>query len=121
MKYFTLSEARKTLPLIRKIVNDILKSGQELKLLAATLQDSTESNQLFNEIKNNLINYINELESLGCFYKDWNFEYGLVDFPSKIDEQTVLLCWRSDEPDIFFYHSLEEGYSGRKPIPEDVV
>ena len=102
MKYFTLSEARKTLPLIRKIVNDILKSGQELKLLAATLQDSTESNQLFNEIKNNLINYINELESLGCFYKDWNYEYGLVDFPSKIDEQTVLLCWRSDTYLIFF-------------------
>lgn len=84
MKYFTLAEARKTLPLIRTIVNDILKSGQELKLLAIALQDRAESNEMFNELKNKLISYINELESLGCIYKDWNFEYGLVDFLLKL-------------------------------------
>lgn len=118
MKYFTLSEARNTLPLVKKIVNDILKCGQELKLLAIGLKDKAESNQMFLELKDDLINYINELESLGCYYKDWNFEFGLVDFPAKIKDKTVLLCWRSDEPDILFYHALEEGYSGRKPIPE---
>lgn len=121
MKYFTLTEARNTLPLIRKIVNDILKSGQELKLLAMKLQDRAESNELFIELENKLLNYISELESLGCFYKDWDFKFGLVDFPAKIDNKTILLCWRSDEDDISFYHSLEDGYLGRKPIPENII
>jgi hypothetical protein len=62
-----------------------------------------------------------ELEALGCFYKDWNFDLGLVDFPALIDGEEVLLCWRSDEPEVRWYHPLDGGYSGRKPIPENII
>lgn len=62
--------------------------------------------------------YIAELEELGCFYKDWNFSIGLIDFPSVIDGKEVMLCWKSDEPDILFYHGLQDGFAGRRPIPE---
>ncbi len=30
----------------------------------------------------------------------------------------MLLCWRTDEPEIAYYHGIEEGYPGRRPIPE---
>jgi len=59
-----------------------------------------------------------ELEDLGCFFKDWNFEKGLVDFPAIIDGKEVLLCWHSDEPYIRWYHGLQDGFHGRRPIPE---
>ena len=59
-----------------------------------------------------------ELEEIGCFYKDWNFTIGLVDFPAIIDGKEVLLCWRSDEDDILYYHGFEDGYAGRKEIPD---
>ena len=38
-----------------------------------------------------------QLEEIGCYYKDWNFNIGLVDFPAIIHGQEALLCWRSDE------------------------
>jgi len=65
--------------------------------------------------------FISELEEIGCFYKDWNFTIGLVDFPAVIDNREVMLCWKSDEDDIKFYHDIDSGYSGRKPIPEEYL
>ncbi|RPI70946.1 MAG: DUF2203 family protein, partial [Ignavibacteriales bacterium] len=46
---------------------------------------------------------------------------GLVDFPSIINNKEVFLCWRSDEDEIKFYHDIDSGYSGRKPIPENYL
>ena len=61
-----------------------------------------------------------ELEALGCSYRDWSFSVGLVDFPAMINGQEVSLCWRSDEPEIAYYHG-PEGYVGRKPIPKNYL
>ncbi|MBK8179453.1 MAG: DUF2203 family protein [Planctomycetes bacterium] len=60
-----------------------------------------------------------ELERIGCSYKGWGFDLGLVDFPGLIAGENVLLCWRSDEPAVVWYHSAEGGFAGRKPIPEE--
>ena len=64
---------------------------------------------------------MDELEQLGCYYKDWNFEIGLVDFPAMINGQEVVLCWRSDEPFIRWHHGVEDGFIGRKLIPENLL
>jgi len=63
--------------------------------------------------------YKGKPEEIGCYFKDWNFEIGLVDFPGVIDGKEVFLCWRSDEEDSSYYHRIEEGYSGKMRIPED--
>jgi hypothetical protein len=42
---------------------------------------------------------------------------GLVDFPAEIEDAPVLLCWRSDEPSVRFFHAPDAGYAGRRPIP----
>ena len=62
-----------------------------------------------------------EIESLGCYYKDWNFTVGLVDFPAKINGRDVMFCWRSDEDRISFFHDEESGYAGRRPIPKELL
>ena len=36
----------------------------------------------------------------------------------EFDGRHVLLCWRSDEESVTWYHTPEDGYSGRTPIPE---
>jgi len=116
-KYFTPYEANQMLPQIKKLVGDILYKGKQLKsLVAAGPQPAMEelSHKLIEEIEGLMA----QLETMGCFFKDWNFEIGLVDFPAVIEGEEVLLCWRSDEKDVRFYHSLEDGYSGRQPIPE---
>lgn len=115
--YFTPQEASKTLPLVKKIVADILKEGKDMRALAAVIDGALEENDEIKIRIARLQTYVDELAEIGCFYKDWNFEYGLVDFPSVINGEEVMLCWRSDEDDILWYHGEEHGFAGRKLIP----
>jgi hypothetical protein len=117
-KLFTPAEANKTLPLVKQIVRDILDKGQALRELAKDEDNVTvERADRVNVLEYELQELFNELEQIGCSYRDWSFELGLVDFPARIDGAPVLLCWRSDEPEVRHYHSPRDGYPGRKPIP----
>jgi len=117
-KYFTPDEAQLTLPLVKQIVKDILDTTKEIRLLAEDLEGAIEDNPEIKKLVENVNGFMRELEEIGCYYKDWNFNVGLVDFPAVIDGEEVFLCWRSDEDDIRFYHDMEKGYAGRKSIPE---
>ena len=119
-KHFTPQQANQTLPLVKRIVDDILGKARDVRSLMASGINPSNSDR-HRKLIADMDELINELESLGCFYKDWNFEKGLVDFPSVIDGQEVLLCWHSDEPDIRFYHSAQEGFAGRQLIPEHML
>lgn len=120
-KYFTPSEAIKTLPLVRRIVEDILSTTKEMRLYAEDMQGKIENDPYIKKMAEQVEGFLKELEEIGCFYKDWNFTIGLVDFPSIIDGKEVFLCWKSDEQTIKYYHDLEAGFSGRKLIPEEYL
>jgi len=115
-KYFTPAEAVKTLPLVKKIVRDILSNGVRIREILESTEGEIEGNIEIERLSSELNRYLHELEELGCYYKDWNFQIGLVDFPAIIDGKEVFLCWRSDEAEILFYHGVDEGYAGRKEI-----
>ncbi len=57
-----------------------------------------------------------EVEELGAVIKDTRT--GLVDFFGRIDDRLVWLCWRFGESSIDFYHELDQGFSGRKPLAD---
>jgi hypothetical protein len=57
-----------------------------------------------------------EILATGGVPKD--LELGLVDFPGLVDGREVNLCWRYGEREVRFWHGLDEGFAGRKPIPE---
>jgi len=44
---------------------------------------------------------------------------GLVDFRSKLHGRTVLLCWKYGEERVAFFHELDAGFAGRRPLPDD--
>jgi hypothetical protein len=118
VKFFTPQKANQTLPLVKKIVDDILNLGKEIREMSAKIGTGAEENPEVIAMMDQLDALFEELEGLGCSYKDWNFALGLVDFPAIIDDEEVYLCWRSDEPSLKYYHGLEEGFTGRKEIPE---
>ena len=103
-RFFTPKEANQALPDIKKIVEEILAMAQEGRGAEARI------NAL-----------IARLENMGCYYKDWNFEIGLVDFPAIIHGQQALLCWRSDEPQVEWFHGYEDGYAGRRRVTRDLI
>jgi len=60
---------------------------------------------------------IERLERLGVLVKD--LDRGLIDFPALHDGEEVLLCWQVGEPEIAYWHGLDEGFAGRKALPFD--
>lgn len=109
-RLFTRAEAERALPLVRQIVGDILETGSRI-------QELQEDDDELPGLQAQLEEHLHELESMGCYFKDWNFSIGLVDFPAMIGGETVFLCWRSDEDGLAWYHRIEDGYKGRRPLP----
>lgn len=117
IKYFTPTDARKTLPLVKNIVRDILQTTREMRLIAEEVNNGIEDDIRIKKLAAEVNGFLSELEEIGCYYKDTKFQIGLVDFPAMIEDEEVYLCWRSDEDDILYYHEMDAGYLGRKLIP----
>lgn len=132
MKFFTLAEANRTLPLVRRIVADVLATYPVWKDLvaqyelaaAAARPDWGESKQQL-DLKAQVdaaaakINgFLQELTAIGCEFK--GFEEGLVDFHGRLEDREILWCWKMGEERITHWHELDAGFAGRQPIPEVV-
>ena len=119
LKYFTPIDAKKTLPLVKRIVKDILDTSNEMRLIADEIGGKAEEDPRIQRLADDIENFMSELEEIGCYFKDWNFQIGLVDFPAIIEGKEVFLCWKSDEDEIMYYHEMEAGFAGRKIIPPE--
>lgn len=58
---------------------------------------------------------LGRLEEWGIQLRD--ISTGLVDFPAEMSGERVFLCWRLGEDEVAFYHSPEDGFRGRRPLP----
>lgn len=131
-KYFTLAEANRTLPLVKRIVGDIMALHPQWRDLVSRYEvvaaqakpewgESPEQLGLRNQIENvarEINGYLQELEQIGCVFK--GFDEGLVDFSGKLDGRDIFWCWKKGEERIEHWHELEAGYAGRHPVPEVV-
>jgi hypothetical protein len=62
---------------------------------------------------------VDEFQEIGCQLKD--LETGLIDFPTLYREEEVYLCWKSGEAGITFWHRVDDGFRGRKPIDSEFL
>ena len=62
---------------------------------------------------------LEQVQETGCVVKD--LDIGLVDFPTLFQGREVYLCWKLGEEDITFWHGIEEGFAGRKPIDREFL
>ena len=60
---------------------------------------------------------IDAVVGLGLQVKD--IDEGLVDFPALRHGETVLLCWMLGEDHVAHWHTIEDGFAGRRPLPLD--
>jgi hypothetical protein len=127
MKLYTVEQANRTLPLVRRIADDIVRtyatwqnSVREFEILAANDradQPSPRGAELQREaqqLATDIASCVRELEQLGLEFK--GYDLGLVDFPSLMGDRTVYLCWRLGEPDVRYWHEIDAGFAGRQLI-----
>jgi len=122
--YFTIKDANKALPdVIKKFEvalakkNEIAKLDQELQMNLST----SNNLETYIPLKQKLNTAITEfyaaseiLEKTGVVIK--SIDQGLLDFPSKRFDEDVWLCWKYGEKEIKFWHDLDSGFMGRKPV-----
>tara|TARA_B100000029_G_scaffold472367_1_gene512812 strand:+ start:786 stop:1187 length:402 start_codon:yes stop_codon:yes gene_type:complete len=122
--YFTIKSANEALPEVivkfnnlKKQKNEIIKAEQELQLIMSST-DSFEKyitqKQKLNSEMTKFYQLIEELEATGVSLK--GLDQGLLDFPSKRFDEDVWLCWKDGETEIKFWHDMNSGFNGRKPI-----
>jgi len=61
-----------------------------------------------------LTDCVEQIDAAGAQNK--SLEEGLLDFPSLRDDEVVLLCWKLGEDEIGYWHGVDEGFAGRKPL-----
>lgn len=132
MTLFTVEEANRTLPLVERIVADIVQQYRlwrekvlELDLISSSSRSAEQraraevlerdAQLLGREIDG----FKRELEELGIQLKDPRL--GLVDYPSEMNGRPVLLCWRLGETEVRFWHEVDAGYAGRQPLSPSLV
>lgn len=135
-KFFNLEEAESLLPAIVKLLeaaiankktieavdeemnqarNRIMQAGGLLPDHSILSKRKLEKDESFTRLQGAL----EKIASSGCLVKD--LDIGLIDFPCLVNNREIYLCWKLGEPRIGFWHNVEEGYGGRKPVDREFL
>ena len=127
-KLFRVDEANAVVPRltlwIERLQRGALRLEEEMRLLAGArgvALDAIGTDDLLRErpaarvLVEELDTIVREIEESGVHLKD--VRLGLVDFPSERGGQTIYLCWQFGEPEVAFWHGVDDGFAGRRPLP----
>jgi hypothetical protein len=126
---FTPQQATRTLPLVRLVVEDAVRTYRRLRQgvalyrrLRGRSSPVTRAERVRAEIDRLgrvLDGFRRELDQVGCLLKD--YERGIVDFPARRNGRDVELCWRLGEEEVTHWHELGSGYFARRPLEAEPV
>ena len=133
MKTFTIEEAQSLLPLLESLLKRAIESKGAAEEIEARIAELGRRIYLAGGMRVNVADAgkqhaeqqahlervresIAEIDAIGVQVKD--VETGLLDFPCRVDDEVVLLCWRMGETAIEHWHTVEEGFKGRRPVDE---
>ena len=133
MKTFTIDEAQSLLPVLESLLKRAIEGkraaqeveerlgevGRRIYLSGGMRVDVAAISKERAEMEGHLQRVresVSEIDSIGVQVKD--MDAGLLDFPCKVDDGVVLLCWRMGESAIEHWHTIEDGFKGRKPVDE---
>jgi hypothetical protein len=133
VRHFTPDEANAALEQVRPLVERMVERRRE-HVAALERQEELEGHIRGNgggippaelaeaaaevdRLERELARVVDEVVELGAQVKD--LDEGLIDFPALRAGETVLLCWKLGEPEIGYWHTLDGGFAGRRPLPLD--
>ena len=133
-RHFRLEEAERLLPDVERALRDALFQKTEYEAAEGELRRAMDKIRMAGGSRvspgpflalrarkdaatSALTAAVEKVEELGAQIKD--LEIGLIDFPALYKGREVLLCWKLGEDRIAFWHSVNEGFRGRKPIDDE--
>jgi hypothetical protein len=122
-RLFTVEEANALLPTLRKILDEVALHRDTLRerapqmepiLRAAAENGGGRASAEYGLEAYNLYLAIERIRELGVVLKD--LDVGLLDFPHEREGRVVFLCWHPPEESVEYWHDLDAGYAGRRPL-----
>jgi len=129
-RHFTLEEANAAVaelrPIVERAVSHRHKLAEAQRQQAALVMqiggnggdlqpsDLREAAEAIRREAASLTECVEQIDAAGAQIK--SLEEGLLDFPSLRDDEEVLLCWKLGEDEIAYWHGVDEGFAGRKPL-----
>jgi hypothetical protein len=114
-----LEEARSQKEKIESFKNELAQVASRIMVMGGIfppLADLMRKKTEHDAAAESLVEVVNRIQGTGVLVKD--LDTGLVDFPSMLDGEEIYLCWKLGEDHIAFWHGVDEGFSGRKPIDD---
>jgi len=144
-QFFTLADANDQLSLLRELFERVMQLRAQLKTLYHRLENAGHPPReehlrgssslarrtgeaapppvdvqrdlvLFRGLVETLREQVDEIQKTGCLIKD--IEVGLVDWPARHHGREVFLCWKYGEPEVAWWHDVDAGFAGRRPVSE---
>ncbi|WP_298981397.1 DUF2203 domain-containing protein [Caldilinea sp.] len=124
-RYFTLEEAQATLPQVKKLMEQVQSARREILRLRPDALPAIEQaalnggNKLLGELAVHAMRLeegVRGIMALGAVIKD--IDAGLVDFVGLRNGREIFLCWQYGEEEIGYWHELNAGFAGRRPLDE---
>ena len=136
VRYFNLVEAESHLPAVESLLRSLMQLREDYRRSEAELarinlritaaggmipprEEIGRLRRRKDAAAQGLKSSIEKIEEIGCLLKD--VDTGLIDFPTLYRGQEVYLCWKLGEAGIGFWHPVEEGFRGRRPIDSDFL
>lgn len=133
MKTFTIDEAQSLLPVLESLLKRAMDSKQSAQQVEAGLHGLAQKIYFSGGMRVDVSGIakqraemedhlkivresIAEIDAIGVQVKD--LDSGLLDFPCRVEDEVVLLCWKVGEPAIEHWHTMESGFNGRQPVDE---
>lgn len=119
-RHFSLASAEKSLPLVKRIVADVVAAHHVARSLHAKLEmvaAATDRGLIEADLErtvDRLQVLVDELRDVGCELKDYRI--GLIDFVGRHQGREIYLCWKLGEERITHWHELHTGVAGRQPV-----
>ncbi len=139
-RYYSVAEANGRVPELSALFSVVMQMRAQLRILyqrldtkghapeldLATKQtididdslpdDVTRDLHLFQGMAETLHDHIEQITHTGCVIKD--IDGGLVDWPSIDRGREIWLCWKYGEAEVAYWHDLNTGFAGRRPVSE---
>ncbi|MEU7866955.1 DUF2203 domain-containing protein [Dactylosporangium sp. NPDC049140] len=121
MVLFTVAEARAELERIRPALDQLVAVRADATELAAAFAPGGSPTPLggMAELKAAealLDELIAAVQETGAHLK--GLAPLLLDFPAQLDGADVLLCWLEGDPGLTWYHRVDLGFAGRRPLSD---
>lgn len=120
--FYTLDRANDRIPELVELLTVLRTQRDELRELKGTF-DATDESDDQRRLRLKMQGLVDQMQATVARIDGWgitlrDIDTGLIDFPALVNGRQVWLCWQLGEGPVEWWHELDSGIAGRRPLIE---